>query len=183
MGLHPWYISEKECSRQMKMVSKTVADKRVLAIGETGLDKLAETGFNLQKKIFQQHIEIAEEHNKPLIIHAVKTFNEIITLKKESRSNIPWIIHGFNGKIQLADMLIQHGFYLSFGQALMSKNPTIHKSIAKVPYDRFFLETDDSEYRIIDIYEKAAVGLHIDLASLKRQLAINFRKVFLRNEE
>ena len=183
VGLHPWYIDRENHPYQMEKVKKLADHHRVLAIGESGPDKLAEAPMDLQIRIFNDHIKIAGDKNKPLIIHAVKTYNEVVAVKKETGSAVPWIIHGFAGKKELADMLLQHGMFLSFGKALLNPEANANKIIGEMPMDRIFLETDDSDETIDIIYKKAAEVLNMEISELCRQMKNNFKRVFLRNDE
>ena len=70
----------------------------MLAVGEAGLDKLAEAPLTLQIEVFEYQARLAEEANKPLIIHLVKAVDELLKLKQKIQPVKPWIIHGFRGK-------------------------------------------------------------------------------------
>lgn len=93
-GIHPWYASE-----DLFNTLQTIAiQSNIVAIGEAGLDKLTHTPWELQKKLFLDQIDLAENLKKPLIIHCVKAWPELIAIHKTSRPSVPWIIHGFRGK-------------------------------------------------------------------------------------
>jgi TatD DNase family protein len=156
IGLHPWYIDQKSYIEKIEIVRIWAKCNTCMAIGETGLDKLAKSDFNLQLIIFDKHIEIAEEFYKPLIIHCVRAFEEIIELKKATGSKVPWIVHGFNSKIQIAEKLINEGMLLSFGKALGNKDSNAAKVMGRIPENSFFLETDDSDLEIQEIYDFGA---------------------------
>jgi len=86
VGLHPWKIkSEKEDNSQMQMMEDALEFDHVIFVGECGLDKLAETSFNEQIRAFKAQTFIAEEYQKPLIIHCVKAWNEIVELHKKNK--------------------------------------------------------------------------------------------------
>lgn len=98
-GIHPWFLSDNDMEAQIKWLESVLSsDRRVLAVGEAGLDKLCQTPFDVQQKAFNASIRLSEKHRLPLIIHTVRCFNELIALKKEVRPSQPWIIHGFRGK-------------------------------------------------------------------------------------
>jgi len=179
IGWHPWYLEPKLIEVQMSRVNSAANNACILAIGETGLDKLADAPMDLQINIFKRHSRIAEETGKPLIIHAVKAFEEIIRVKNEMHPNVPWILHGFNKKPEVAEMLINQGFMLSFGKALLDTVDPAFEVIKKIPADRFFLETDDSDADIVSIYEAAAKARDEDVVNLKRNLYNNFKTHFL----
>jgi TatD DNase family protein len=175
LGIHPWYIREMNIELALDFIRKNAPSKQVFAIGECGLDKLAEVPVSEQEKIFIAQIKIAEAVKKPMIIHCVKAFEELIRIKKEQKISIPLIVHGFNNKEQIAEQLIKNGFYISFGKALLIVNSNAQKIIQQIDYKHFFLETDDSNNSIKGIFEKASHLKKINIEELKKQMTINFK--------
>lgn len=172
LGIHPWFINEIHLEQDIKYLRKYAPLSEVKAIGECGLDKLCQTNFELQKKVFIEQITISEKIEKPLIIHCVKSFNELITLKKDLKPHQTWIIHGFRGKPEQAKQLILHNFFLSFG-------PLYHPDTLKeTPLNKIFFETDDSNEDISSVYKKAAETLIIPEEKLVRQIRNNVGSVF-----
>lgn len=150
VGIHPWNTSNINPQTIEKL--KTLASHpQIVAIGETGLDTLKGASINIQIDIFCLHVTLSEQYKKPLIIHCVKAFNEIIALKKLLHSSMPWIIHGFRGKPHLATQLLNNGFYISLGKHF---NP---HTAAIIPPDRLFFETDDSILDINTIIDKIKI--------------------------
>ncbi len=147
VGIHPWHTSNID-STTIENLKTLAANPQVIAIGETGIDTLKGASINKQIDIFRLHVALSEQHKKPLIIHCVKAFNDIIALKKELSPSMPWIIHGFRGKPQLASQLINHGFYISLGEHF---NP---QTAAIIPTNRLLFETDESTLDINTIIEK-----------------------------
>lgn len=151
VGIHPWYLSKENYSHRLHEVEALIKhDKRVVAVGEAGLDKYAEAPFALQEEAFRAMCFLAEQYRLPLIIHSVKTYNELMALKKALHPSQPWIIHGFRGKKELAQSLVRQGFYLSFGEHY---HPD---ALAVLPEDTFLLETDESCVPIEELYRRAA---------------------------
>ena len=149
----------------------------MLAIGECGLDRSITINFALQELCFRKQVEIAEKYSNPLIIHCVRAFPELLKLKKESRSTIPWIIHGFQGNEQATLQLIKHDFYFSVGELLLFNHPK-REILSIIPPDRLFLETDNREISISKIYSLAAQLLNIDENTLCGIISGNFKNVF-----
>lgn len=143
VGIHPWNVFKAQAS-DFRMLRALAAEPAVVAIGECGLDpKLTDApGLSREEILLSQtrllhfHFRLSESMHKPLILHIVKSFPEIIALKKQWSPSQPWIIHGFRGKPQLARELLDHGFYLSFGKKY---NP---QSFAITPPSRRLRETD-----------------------------------------
>jgi TatD DNase family protein len=153
-------------------------EKRCLAIGECGLDKLSKVDFDLQEEVFVEQIKIANKINKPLIIHCVKAFNELINCLNLNDNKVPVIIHGFNNNENIARVMVNEGFYFSFGKALLGYESNAAKAIKNVGRKNFFLETDDADISIKYIYKKASELLGIDEEIIKQQIQSNFENVF-----
>ena len=149
----------------MDLLRVLVSGSGVVAIGEAGLDTLAESPMDLQKEVFLAHANLAEETHKPLIIHCVKAWADLIACKKAVKPEMPWIIHGFRGNGELASQLVRLGFYLSFGDRF---NPLALR--AAWP-DFLFLETDDKSIDIRGVYQNIAEALDIPEEKLRIQIA------------
>lgn len=178
IGLHPWYIEQETINARLDEIRETVQKPEVIAVGETGLDKIAKTSFDLQIEVFDRHIQISEELEKPLIIHCVRAFNELIQLKKKYKPKLPWILHGFNSKPEVAEMLIHQNIFLSFGKALIYPLSNAAQVLAKIQDHQFFLETDDSDYTIKEIYHAAAEIKKIDIDKMKSIILQNGKNSF-----
>lgn len=177
-GLHPWFIEKETCEDKLNTLRITVHEKRCLAIGECGLDKLSKVDFELQEEVFIEQIKIANQVNKPLIIHCVKAFNELINCLNLNDNKVPVIVHGFNNNENIARILVNEGLYFSFGKALLGYESNAAKAIKNVGRKNFFLETDDADISIKYIYKKATELLGIDEEIIKQQLQSNFETVF-----
>lgn len=146
VGIHPWHTSNVDTSTIENLKSLAI-NPQVVAIGETGLDALKGASLDIQTEIFLLHVTLSEQLQKHLIIHCVKAFNEIIALKKRLRPTMPWIIHGFRGKPQLAQQLLDNGFYISLGEKFNTETATI------IPSNRLLFETDESILNINSIID------------------------------
>lgn len=175
-GLHPWYLNETTWGEEMKTLEQYSNNKNVLAIGECGLDKICTTGFLLQQHVFAAQIALANKINKPLIIHCVKAYEEVIQQLQQNNNSVPAIFHGFNKNKILAQQLVSKGFYLSFGKAL--QRPAIQELIKMLPPDKLFFETDAAGISIEELYAVAAQALQIDINSLSLQIKKNATTVF-----
>ena len=174
VGIHPWTLTEENADIQWKALCESIKDKRIVAIGECGLDKLKGPSMELQTAVFKQEAALAEDSSLPLIIHCVKAFNELIQLKKEISPRQSWIIHGFRGKLPLALDCIRHGFYLSIGSHFQEN------TLKTIPLDRLFIETDESEESIRSIYQRVAETKGISQQELLEAINKNVREVFFK---
>lgn len=177
-GIHPWYIKMEDWQKDLQTLKKWIDNEQIIAIGECGLDRLAQVSIAQQLLVFDAQIKLAEQVQKPVIIHCVRAFNELIQWKIQNKPLIPLIIHGFNNKQEIAQQLLAHGFYFSLGTALVNPNSNASKVIKLIPIERLFLENDDRETPIETVYEAAANHLEISISELKNQIWANFATVF-----
>ncbi|MDQ6530741.1 TatD family hydrolase [Flavobacterium sp. LHD-85] len=177
IGIHPWYIDENRLNEDLKTIEEKLQTKNCLAIGECGLDKRIEVPFDLQVSVFEKQLELAEKYKKPVVIHCVAAFQEVMAIKKKMKINVPMLIHGFSKNNQLAEQLIVAGFYLSFGKYLL-KNPDLKSVFQNVPNDRFFLETDTIEESIKEVYNLASEYKGLNLIELEEVISSNYKSVF-----
>lgn len=176
-GIHPWYIDEEKLEEHFAIIEQRLQLPNCLALGECGLDKRIETPLNIQLNIFEKQLALAIKYNKPVILHCVAAYDEVIAVKKKLKVGVPMIIHGFSKNAQVAMQLLDNGFYLSLGKYLL-RNPELSGVLAQVPADRFFLETDTMEESIEQVYEKAAQARNISMEELQQTVAQNFKTVF-----
>jgi len=149
IGIHPWDVHRVE-SEMTQMLEKHASSQKVKAIGECGLDKNSTATFEAQMEVFEKQILISENTLKPIIVHCVGYFNELINLKKTLKPSQAWIIHGFRGKPELAKQLIMSGFYISYGEKFNIQ------SVKITPLENLCIETDESSMIIEEIYKNIA---------------------------
>lgn len=176
-GIHPWFLNESNAGYQLDNVRKFAGDPLIAAIGEAGFDRLKGPATSLQRKIFEEQVALSEELKKPLIIHCVKGWDDLLAVKKSMNPLMPWLIHGFRGSITLADQLLSKGLYLSVWFDFVLR-PESGDLIKHLPGDRFFLETDGADVIIADIYYKVAADRGITVEHLKQTILENFNQFF-----
>ena len=177
IGIHPLFIDENRLEKDFQVVDEKLALPECLALGECGLDKRSETPFEVQQLVFEKQLALAEKHQKPVVIHCVAAFQELIEIKKRLKITVPMIIHGFSKKIELAKQLIDNGFYVSFGKNLL-RNPELESVFKSIPNDKFLLETDMVEEGIQDVYALAAKYKRLELSELQEIVNKNYTTVF-----
>ncbi len=177
VGWHPWFLNPAYEEENMRKIALWSTKDNVLAIGETGLDRLCKIPFEYQRKIFLQHIEISEARKKTLIIHCVRHFSELLAIKKTVKPKIPWILHGFNNRIEIAKQLLKEDIKLSFGTALLDPLSNASNIIRQIKAADFFLETDDGRATIEEIYEKASSYRHVTYEELAQIQEDNFTAI------
>ncbi|MDI9310357.1 MAG: TatD family hydrolase [Limnohabitans sp.] len=177
IGIHPWYIDEEKNEEYLKIIEEKLLYDNCLALGECGLDKRIEIPLQNQIAIFEKQLVLAQQYKKPVILHCVSAYQEVIEIKKRLKIDVPMIIHGFSKNIQVAKSLLENGFYLSFGKYLL-RNPELAVVFEQVPNDKFFLETDTIEETIFEVYKKAS---EIKKINIEEKVEANFKLVFKSN--
>ena len=184
IGIHPWNLKSQnlkisETQKLGDLESQCLGDLNIKAIGECGLDRACDVDFEIQKEVFIKQIELSEQIDKPLIIHAVRTYPDIISIRKEIKAKQSWIIHGFQGNMQSAEQMLRHdGIYLSLGDVMFKNERRASELLNIIPLDRLFLETDVAERDIVEVYEKAVSLSGIEMDKLRNDIFNNFVKIF-----
>lgn len=178
VGFHPWSIDEYSWKETNEKLKAELLHESVVAIGESGLDKVCATPFSLQVDVFSAMIEHSESLQKPLIIHCVRAFNEIIELNKKYLPTQYWILHGFNRNQNIASSLLDQQMILSFGTEILKNDSPSLEVLKNIPENSFFLESDTSEVRMELIYQRAAHLRKENVEVLKERLYSNFNNIF-----
>ena len=178
-GIHPWTLDDADfqAEKALQTLEEKLKLPQVLALGEAGLDKMHKASFERQIELFERQIELSEALQKPMILHDVKSHNEIIALRKKHKAQQPWIVHGFNGTEQDIQQLTGQGMYLSVGEALLHPERKIYKSFKFIDLDFLFFETDMAEIGVEKVYETAANLLEMDLSALQTRIFANFARI------
>ncbi|MBN2480114.1 MAG: TatD family hydrolase [Bacteroidales bacterium] len=178
VGLHPWNIEKHTMDDDIEWVNAHAEARNVVAVGEIGLDKSIDCPWEDQKEAFERQLSIAETVNKPVILHCVRTYSEMLAYRKSKGQKTPWIFHWFNADIRTADELIRKNCYLSFGHMLFKESSRAFKVFRSIPLDHLFFETDDAGYSIDEVYKQAAYLRKMDVNELKGYIIANFNKCF-----
>ena len=175
-GIHPWALdnAEFQSEKALQILEEKLKLPQVLALGEAGLDKMHKASFERQIELFERQIKLSEALKKPMVLHDVRSHNEIIALRKKHKAQQPWIVHGFSGTEQDVRQLIGQGIYLSVGESLLHPERKIYKSFKFIDLDYLFLETDMAENGVEKVYESAANLLEMDINVLKTRIFANF---------
>lgn len=124
IGIHPWYIVEDRLSEDLAILESKLEFENCLAVGECGLDKRIEIPLTLQTQVFEKQLLLAEQYKKPVILHCVAAFQEVIEIKNALKITVPMIVHGFSKNQETAKQLLNNGFYVSFGKYFL-RNPEL----------------------------------------------------------
>ena len=173
-GIHPWDAGKYDLAAYGKLFDSP----QCLAIGDCGLDRTAEPPLPLQMKVFEAQIGEAARRNKPLVIHCVRCFPELLRIKNEQGEGVPaWVIHGFRGAKRKAFDLLDAGCVLSFGAGLLRDAGNMDW-FAEIPPGRILLETDESPELFGQVLAEAAAMHMLPPSELAAAVRTNFERIF-----
>ncbi|AMS26044.1 hypothetical protein AEM51_02460 [Bacteroidetes bacterium UKL13-3] len=171
VGLHPWHLQQMTVNECTDKLIELASSEKVMAIGEIGIDRAIDTPVQKQLTYFEAQLNIARALQKPVIIHAVKSYGDLVPFLKKTK--VPFIFHQFQGNEQQAKELLKYNAFLSFGKNLFE--PKSEQTFKTVPLENIFLETDTSHHlHIDDIYRKAAELKKMHIDELKSIVFHNF---------
>ncbi len=169
VGIHPWRATDEALPSKEKYATADL-------IGEIGLDFVCDVEHSKQEEVFRAQLAIAEELQKPVVLHCVRAFEP--TMKILSEYNLRAVIfHGFIGSAQQAERAIEKGYYLSFGANTLRSPKTI-EALRNTPLDKIFIESDESKKNIEEIYSEIATSKGCKQSLLEQAILENYNKVF-----
>ncbi len=165
-GVHPWRAEEV-----ILPIEKSNYEG-VEVVGEIGLDFCCTVPKIVQQRVFEAQLQIAQDLGKIVVIHCVRAYNEVLaTLKKYSLRVV--IFHGFIGSAELMHIIIQRGYYISYGERTLSSPKTV-EALRATPLNKIFVETDTSILSINEIHKHIATLRGIDEETLRDEIYKNY---------
>jgi len=179
-AIHPWHATKFSFEQVSAMLENLLKQPGLIAIGETGLDKVCSADFQQQKLLFELHLKYAENHHKPVIIHAVKSWNELIVYFR--RSKLQFILHGYSEGTELTRQLVDLGCYFSVGKSVLQITHRFREALQIIPLTKLFLETDNSFVNIQEIYHEVSKIIDVPLDQFKIQINKNYKNLFFNSK-
>jgi TatD DNase family protein len=146
VGIQPNHAAEAKPTDWDAIVKLAESEPRVVAIGETGLDRYWDRSpFALQEDYFARHIELARRLNKPFVIHCRDAEADVVKVLREQSAKGPIraVMHSFSGDLATAQACLEMGLYISFAGMVTYPTAQNLRDVAKeVPLDRLLVETD-----------------------------------------
>lgn len=191
LGIHPQEVRSENVD--FSEVECLIASPKVVAVGEVGLDYYWDrTHEKEQEEVFIAQIEMAERNDLPLIVHSRAAERRVLEILGERVHHIPVVWHCFSGDVSLLQDVLSHGFYLSVnGIVTYPKATVLRRSLAVVPRERIFLETDapylppqgkrgkrNEPAFLVEVARFLAEFWGVDIQVLREQLWRNFQEVF-----
>jgi TatD DNase family protein len=194
IGLHPTSVEEKTYTEELDFVEQTVDKFPFVSIGEIGIDCYWTTeNIVWQRLVFERQLEIAAEHNLPVIIHARNSFDEIFAiLDKRSDLNTRGVFHAFSGTLDDYEKIKSYkNFAFGLGGIVTFKNSGMTLIVEKMSLDEIVLETDspyltptplrgqrNESANIILIANKIAEIKNLSVEQVAKQTTLNAQKIF-----
>jgi len=144
VAIHPHHAKSAEAAT-IAQIKEFSTNKKVVAIGETGLDYHYEFSTRQQQQdSFLRHIELAAELNLPIVIHSREAFDDTLKILESNSEGIKKVVfHCFSGSAEEAKMVLDKGWYISLTGVVTFKNAEKTREVAKyVPLERLMIETD-----------------------------------------
>lgn len=180
VGIHPKTVQTVEQLNDSFQNIFLLAQKtNCVAIGECGLDKFSSIPITLQEEIFRKQIAIAQQFNKPLVIHCVRLYSEIIRIIKDTKFSNEVILHGFNANAQTTNQLLKiSNICFSISELITNPQTKGYNSLELIPLQRIFTESDtristDFSKIISVISEKQ----HVDTKHVETIIEKNFERI------
>jgi len=191
VGFHPIHIKEEDFDQEE--FEKIAINKKVVALGETGLDYYYDRSTKeQQKEIFRKILTIANKISKPVILHSRDAGEDVLSVLIEEKIESKGVIHCFQGNWNFAKVILDMGLYISFtGLITFSKNYETFEVIEKAPLERIMIETDcpymtPEPYRgkrnepayVIEVAKKIAEIKKLPLEKVAEQTSQNAIELF-----
>ena len=132
----------EEIEHKMESAAKT--NKKIVAVGEIGLDYYWDKSFNdIQKEVFSKQIKMANNLNLPIVVHDRDAHKDCFDILKENNPKNGVLFHCFSGSVEFMKECVKEGWYIAIGGVVTFKNAVKIKEVAReVPLDKLVLETD-----------------------------------------
>lgn len=144
LGVHPWYVGGQTPAVLTRLQQLLAERPRgLVAVGECGLDLRSHVPQEGQLEMFEAQIELAKEHELPLIVHSVRANDTVAKILRRLRPACGGVIHAFSGSLQQAEAFWQLGFRLGIGGVISFERANkTREAVRDMPLEALLLETD-----------------------------------------
>lgn len=189
IGIHPENVLDYTSS-DLKYIEENLNNKKILAIGEIGLDyHYSKDNKEEQIKLLELQLSLGEKYNKPVIIHSREATMDTINILK--KYNVKGVIHSFSGSLEIAKEYIKMGYLLGINGVVTFKNSNLKNTLKEISIDNIILETDspyltpepnrgkqNSPKYILDIAKYLCEIYDLSLDELSRITNSNIKRIF-----
>ncbi|WAG10521.1 TatD family hydrolase [Aeromonas dhakensis] len=144
LGVHPWYVGGQTPAVLTRLQQRLAERPRgLVAVGECGLDLRSHVPQEGQLEMFEAQVELAKEHELPIIVHSVRANDTVAKILKRLRPACGGVIHAFSGSLQQAEAFWQLGFRLGIGGVISFERANkTREAVRDMPLEALLLETD-----------------------------------------
>ena len=142
-GLHPTHVKDNY-NEELEHVVDMLNKHKFYAVGEIGIDLYWDKStLSIQQDAFRQQIQLAKQHELPIVIHCRDAFDEVFEiLEEEKGDNLYGIFHCFTGSLEQAKQAISYNMKLGIGGVATFKNGKIDQFLNQIDLNHIVLETD-----------------------------------------
>jgi TatD DNase family protein len=195
VGIQPNNVAQAEAGDWDRVV-KLITAQKVVAVGETGLDRYWDyTPFAQQEDYFSRHLQLARQHQLPLVIHCREAEADVVRMLREDYDKngpVRGVMHSFTGDADTARACLDMGLYISFAGMVTYKNAQNLRDVARqIPAERLLIETDSPYLAPVPMRGKRNEPAYVvhtaeclarergtDAAMLAKQTTANARTLF-----
>lgn len=192
VGVHP-HVAAGVSPRFTENLASLAAKRRVLALGEMGLDYYRDLSpRHQQEEVFRRQLDLAAELNKPVIIHSREAHAQTLKVLREMKPPRLGVAHCFSGNLKELGAFLELGFYISIaGPVTYPRSGELRSLLKEIPIDRLLLETDApylapqphrgkrNEPAFVKLtYEQVALTLEMELGQLAKEVRANAVRLF-----
>jgi TatD DNase family protein len=145
VGIQPNYTAQAAAG-DWELVVAAADDPRVVALGETGLDRHWDYApLAVQQDFFDRHLRLSQERRLPFIVHTRESDADVLAMLREAHARGPLsgVMHSFTGSVETAAECVELGLWISFaGMVTFKKSDALRAVAASVAADRIVIETD-----------------------------------------
>ena len=172
-GVHPWLADQFSPASAIAQLESFLKYPQFVAVGEIGIDRACTVPVAQQTLLFECQLHWAVANNVPCIVHCVRAYSDILQVLKRQKRIPAIIFHAYTCNEQVTDQLLRFGAYFSLGMRELSRKTCLQH----IPINRLFLETDEQNVAIRDVYELASTQLEMTIAELSNEVAQNVKRV------
>lgn len=143
LGVHPWFVDEHDDGALEELERRLgQRDPDCVGLGECGLDRL-QGELSVQMPWFEAQVAMAARLDRPLVIHSVRTHDEVAAVLRRVRPDVPVLVHGFSGSYEQGRALVDLGCFLGIGGVIThDRARKTRGAVSRLPVDHLVLETD-----------------------------------------
>lgn len=181
VGVHPWHVEMSQSKNAPEILESFLTQDLCVGVGEIGLDRARKESYSLQQQVFTAQLRWAMEREQDfLVVHCVRTQNEILKTVKDLKFKGRILFHDYNGTDSEWRMLADKGYIVGLGAKILNPKTKAHRLIRsltadheKIPWGQFFLETDDGAVDIKELYIFLSQISQIPVDEIRKNFAQN----------